>query len=368
MDLGAFGRGVLGPGLIDYTNQQAALAKEARDRAETERLYAIRYGMASGGPGGASGARGARGVLAADPAAEDADRRQQAVWTVMRTQRVAQPEAERLVDGVLSGRNDLMRDVTKTESFGDGDNAEQTVQGTATTQEPDVDKFREIVQTVAQSFLRAGPRNRSNVEQIAKADSEDWRRTSGQQAQDTPARGDDLAAGVAVSQGHLPGVQRAQIESLEAQAGQRDAAADAADALTRQREAATGATDALTNLRNRTQPGARGGTGGGRIAADPTIVEDGKNYRANLGVLQRNVISLRNNVATSFGEAKKANEAKLSVAEAALAQAQRGAPRQGGGGAPQLDMAAAAAVKADLMAGKITRDQALAKLRVLGFK
>jgi len=172
--LGAFLRGVGGPGLIDqaqYMRRQQEIDQARMERQREldesrkwreEQMQADREARAarSGGGGGSRG-----GALADAAGAEAVDPlERQAVFREMQDTGVSMAEAQQRVADAKSGTNRFTRTTQVAEQIDDGDRM-RTV--TREQTEPDVESFKAMMKRMGRSLAGATSDLKSNADQLA---------------------------------------------------------------------------------------------------------------------------------------------------------------------------------------------------------
>ena len=174
--LGAFLRGVGGPGLIDqaqYMRRQQEIDQARMERQREldesrkwreEQAAADREARAArSGGGGGGGSRG--GALADAAGAEAVDPlERQAVFREMQDTGVSMAEAQQRVADAKSGTNRFTRTTQVAEQIDDGDRM-RTV--TREQTEPDVESFKAMMKRLGRSLAGATSDLKSNADQLA---------------------------------------------------------------------------------------------------------------------------------------------------------------------------------------------------------
>ena len=395
--LGAGGQGLLN--LQARQNQLSDIQAQRADADENRRLDRIaRYGsdgsdpydnarqriadmkddtarekIAGGGAGSGSGAsRGGKGSAAF----MTDDQREAATVQLMQTLGKSRPEAQALIDASLSGQNPYY-------TPGRG----PTEDGGVEADVPDVEKYvalnKQVGQAIDQGYQRTA--GAANIEHVAKADNE------------------RAALGYATAAGQ-PGANTGLLSKQGLILGQKplynNIGSDGVFDVSTGGQTLNAVGTSAAN-KNNAGAGAETALAGERKEATKTIVEkrDGTgSIKDDLGLVQGQRVALgqqlqdlraqeadfqlmRDPTAAAAVKARRADldrqsadlDAQYKKLGGLLDQKRNGGkpPAPPAPPVPQAavpDMAAAQQVKADFAAGKLTRDQAKAKLLQLGFK
>lgn len=248
--LGAFLRGVGGPGLIDqaqYMRRQQEIDQARMERQREldesrkwreEQMQADREARAarSGGGGGSRG-----GALADAAGAEAVDPlERQAVFREMQDTGVSMAEAQQRVADAKTGTNRFTRTTQVAEQIDDGDRM-RTV--TREQTEPDVETFKAMMKRLGRSLAGATSDLKSNADQLAGGRQTDAVTTAGMSGDPAQERGALIVQG----KGPYDAGGSSVLTGVPA-AGSVDAAKIPAEgALARQRNAAAAKTGAEIN-------------------------------------------------------------------------------------------------------------------------
>lgn len=214
---GAFARGVAGQGLMQLGSDMQSrdrLAQElqAREReAEEQRRFraeqaaqdrALREELAAQrATGGRSGARGAL-----DPEAAAQGQDDYVAARLAQEKGVSLPEAQAMIQAFKSGQNPYTNEVVTNDSDLSGMDRRLGA-GKATKQQPDVERFKELMSKVGGYYARAKADTSGKAQDLANSEQTRWETGSGQAAQNpnaTPAQVNALGRGTAIAKGTAP--------------------------------------------------------------------------------------------------------------------------------------------------------------------